>query len=262
MEIGIGDKIRQLRKKNRMTQEQLADMVGISFQAISKWENNIALPDITMLPKLARIFGISIDEFFSYHQEEIQKNIQSYVDAAYRVRETDPEQGKQILEEGLREYPENDILLCNLLYCLNYQENPDETILVAGKVIDKTELADLRYDALRFLAYAYKAKGDEKSAMAALDRIPELPFSKLSEMAFVLSGKPRYEAASKQKWVAFETLLQMMSKLSESYEEEGNCEAAIEELKCALGFLHVVRDPYFDNYEQFFRNQLERLKEK
>ena len=48
--MNIGNKIRELRKQRGITQEQLAESIGISFQAVSKWENNIALPDITLVP--------------------------------------------------------------------------------------------------------------------------------------------------------------------------------------------------------------------
>ena len=55
----IGENIRALRKARGFTQEQLADMLGISFQAVSKWENNASMPDISLLPAIAK----SIDEF-------------------------------------------------------------------------------------------------------------------------------------------------------------------------------------------------------
>ena len=62
--MNIGNKIRELRKQRGITQEQLAESIGISFQAVSKWENNIALPDITLVPVLASYFGVSMDELF------------------------------------------------------------------------------------------------------------------------------------------------------------------------------------------------------
>ena len=77
MQMQIGERIKELRKERRMTQEQLADMVGISFQAVSKWENNLALPDITLVPVLARIFSVSTDELFSFNRAEIQAEIES-----------------------------------------------------------------------------------------------------------------------------------------------------------------------------------------
>ena len=61
----IGENIRALRKARGFTQEQLADMLGISFQAVSKWENNASTPDISLLPVIAKELGTSIDQLFS-----------------------------------------------------------------------------------------------------------------------------------------------------------------------------------------------------
>ena len=61
----IGENIRALRKARGFTQEQLADMLGISFQAVSKWENNANTPDISLLPMIAKALGTSIDQLFS-----------------------------------------------------------------------------------------------------------------------------------------------------------------------------------------------------
>lgn len=52
MKLSIGNKIRALRRERGITQEQLAASIGITFQAVSKWENDIALPDITLVPAL------------------------------------------------------------------------------------------------------------------------------------------------------------------------------------------------------------------
>lgn len=58
----VGKRISVLRKKVNMTQMELADRVGISFQAVSNWERGNSMPDISKLPELAEIFGISVDE--------------------------------------------------------------------------------------------------------------------------------------------------------------------------------------------------------
>ena len=60
----LGARILALRKAASMTQEQLAERLGVTFQAVSKWENDIACPDVLLLPALADTFGISIDELF------------------------------------------------------------------------------------------------------------------------------------------------------------------------------------------------------
>ena len=59
--MNIGNKIRELRKQRGITQEQLAESLGISFQAVSKWERGETLPDISLLPTLADILETTID---------------------------------------------------------------------------------------------------------------------------------------------------------------------------------------------------------
>ena len=62
----IGTNIKRLRQNKGATQEQLGEVLGISSQAVSKWENGSALPDIMILPRIADYFGISIDELMGY----------------------------------------------------------------------------------------------------------------------------------------------------------------------------------------------------
>jgi orotate phosphoribosyltransferase len=62
----IGNNIKRIRQNKGMTQEQVGEVIGVSGQAVSKWENGSALPDIQILPKLAEYFGISIDELMGY----------------------------------------------------------------------------------------------------------------------------------------------------------------------------------------------------
>ena len=143
---------------------------------------------------------------------------------------------------------------------MDYSVKPDETITIAGKLIEKTIQSDVKYDALRFLAYAYKAKGDLESAEAAIEQIPEIYFTKLTEKAYLLSGKAKFEAAEKQKWISFENLLQMMWKLAEYYEENGETDKAIAETQKALNLISIIGNTQFDTYVKFFSKQIERLK--
>lgn len=60
--MNLGNKISEKRKAKGMTQEELATGLGVSPQAVSKWENNLSCPDISLLPAIARIFGTSVDD--------------------------------------------------------------------------------------------------------------------------------------------------------------------------------------------------------
>lgn len=258
--MNIGNKIKELRKERGITQEELANNIGISSQAISKWENGIALPDITLTPTLASYFGVSMDELFGFSLQQIEAEIKKITDNAYKFRESDPQKSRSILEAGLRQYPENDILLNNLLYVLNYNDNPDETIKVANKLIEKTTQSDVKYDALRFLAYAYKAKGELKNAETAIEQIPEIYFTKLTEVAYLLEGRAKFEAAEKQKWISFENLIQMMCKLAECYESDGKIHKSIDEMEKALKLISTIDNTCFNDYIDFFNEQIAKLK--
>lgn len=80
----IGLKISELRKSNNMTQMELADKMNISFQAVSNWERGNSMPDISKLPELAQLFGVTIDEILEEKSEllnaVINDSMEKYLD--------------------------------------------------------------------------------------------------------------------------------------------------------------------------------------
>lgn len=70
MEMTIGKRIAALRREKNLKQDDLAQMLEVSPQAVSKWENDQTCPDISLLPKLAKILGVSVDELLSGKQEQ------------------------------------------------------------------------------------------------------------------------------------------------------------------------------------------------
>lgn len=75
MKLSLGENIRRLRRKRDMTQEQLADALAVSFQAVSRWENGTTYPDIELLPVIAEFFSVSTDELLGI--PEAEKNRQA-----------------------------------------------------------------------------------------------------------------------------------------------------------------------------------------
>ena len=78
--MNIGNKIKQLRLKSGLTQEQLAAKLGISAQSVSKWETEVTMPDISMLPLLSNEFGVTIDELFDLSVEQKLSRIERRLD--------------------------------------------------------------------------------------------------------------------------------------------------------------------------------------
>ena len=66
----LGQKISELRKKQKMTQDELAEKMNVSAQAVSKWENDLSIPDITVLIELSEFFGVSLDSLLKNKEPE------------------------------------------------------------------------------------------------------------------------------------------------------------------------------------------------
>ena len=86
MKPNIGENIKKLRNEKQVTQEQLAEYLSISYQAVSKWENNVTTPDIFLLPKIAEYFEVPIDELFKVNAN--YKNRAARLFSIYSYRST------------------------------------------------------------------------------------------------------------------------------------------------------------------------------
>ena len=75
MNIYFGENLRNLRRGRNLTQENLADVFGVSFQTVSKWERGDSYPDITMLPEIADFFKVTTDELLGVNRAEKEKEI-------------------------------------------------------------------------------------------------------------------------------------------------------------------------------------------
>lgn len=119
MQLGLGQKIRELRRRDGRTQEALAEAIGVTSQAVSRWEANGGYPDMEMIPAIANYFGISIDELFGYENDREKKilaiiqKVEEY-DIKHKVDGNWVEDCLSILRDGLAEFPNNERLLISL----------------------------------------------------------------------------------------------------------------------------------------------------
>lgn len=73
--MGIGKNIYEFRRQKKLTQSQLAEKLGVTEQSVSKWENDICAPDVSLFPALAKLFGVSIDRIFGFHLDTYDKDV-------------------------------------------------------------------------------------------------------------------------------------------------------------------------------------------
>lgn len=106
--IKLGEKIKSLRKQKNISQEVFANYLGVSFQAVSKWENGNTMPDVTIIPAIASFFGVSTDELFDFNLFETEKHVEAICAESWRYRNSDVAKSEEILRKGLQRFPGND----------------------------------------------------------------------------------------------------------------------------------------------------------
>lgn len=84
MKLTIGENIRSFRKKNDLTQETLAERLGVSYQSISRWENGANYPDLEMLPAIADALAVTIDELLEMPDRRKEEQAEKAFDALHR----------------------------------------------------------------------------------------------------------------------------------------------------------------------------------
>ena len=120
MATTMGQIIKKLRKERGFTQEELAERIGVTYQAVSKWENNLGMPDISQIVPLASVFDVSTDVLFGIDRTMESEEALKIVFAADTVKEygclDTYLKAYDILLDDLKKYPNNLIIMNN---CLN-----------------------------------------------------------------------------------------------------------------------------------------------
>ena len=190
--------IRSLRMERGWTQEELGERVGVSAQAVSKWETGQSLPDISQVPLLAKAFGVTTDLLFGLGEESEPDFPQ------FDSRCTDPEEAWQQWREmgrKLEEGPENDALaslylfqgyrLCypdSLVYHPEHaKEARDELLAFADKSAKRTKQRDHTgdYSLASLLTNLNALAGNEEKALGQIKGAPEWP----QELAWIRRGE-------------------------------------------------------------------------
>ena len=234
--MNLGEKIKSLRKKRGVSQEYLAERLGISFQAVSKWETGTTLPDVALIPAIASFFGVSTDELFDFDVYGIGKKVEAVVD-----------EWKRYLD-ALKTYPGNEVLLNCLLSSLPLPERAEDAIEIGRQLAANAEDDAVRIDAYCLTAEAYRAIGEKTMCREYVDKIPETYNSCLYVKALLLDGEDSFEAAVKEKCLCYEHLVRMLTILADRYVEKGEKDNAIKSLETIKKLAEAFRDDPATDY--------------
>ena len=223
----VGENIRRLRHAKHVSQEKLAEMLNVSFQAVSKWENGISLPDVALFPAIAEYFGVSTDELFGIDRMQREERIATIFKEAAQCRDAEPARAEAILREALRRWPGDEILLNNLLYTIRAPERRGEVVDLCRLLVENcVRYDDVRLDAWRIMAETYHDMGEYALARQALEHIPEIYFTRLELEAELLQGEDALIAARKQRNLSAELMIRMLRREGALSREMGDERAA------------------------------------
>ena len=183
MNINIGENIRNLRRQKDITQEELSEHLGISFQSISKWERGDGLPDITMLPDLADFFDVTIDDLIGADRMSGGYFSDVYKQAHGLEIKGDYDKAIELLRDTLKKYPNHYDMTAKLSSMLLFlDENSEEGKFLAKKAItlcerdlsDSNKSEKHRVSARAMLCFLYENIGDHQKAIDLASKLPHV----------------------------------------------------------------------------------------
>ena len=201
----MGQTIRRLRMEQNLTQETLAELLGVTSQAVSKWENDVGLPDIAQIVPLAGVFGVTTDVLFGLDPTTAETEVQTIL-RDVRSMEVYGDVDSYLaaydhLAAGLRRYPGNLTLLTESIALGESLSLPENGWLYAGErsadiaadtirrarlVIAYTKNTNDAFRARQILIHQLVAAGRYTEAMEEAEKYPErTDFTANSHKAFI-----------------------------------------------------------------------------
>ena len=166
MKLKIGERIKVLRRERDMTQEELAEQLGVTYQSVSRWETCTCYPDLELLPVIAGTFGVTVDHLMGLDTEAEQKVVAIYM-----------------------EYPNNYTLLNKLMYALfvagdetgnipdwqeNIQKYDDEIVSLGERIMKYCPDQNIRLEATARLAFHHCELGRKAQGRAIFESLPPM----------------------------------------------------------------------------------------
>lgn len=195
----IGTIIRNLRRQRDMTQEQLAEYLGITSRAVSQWECGRTAPDIAQLPVLANIFEVSADVLLGINTGEKEKEIQAVIrEAQALAARGHNEEASALLRPKLKEYPDSCRLMRALLDCLFNErltleddarkEMTQEMIRLGEKILETCTEEEIRHATVQTLCIIYPETGETERPLALAEKMPGAYHDRDSLLRYIYTG--------------------------------------------------------------------------
>ncbi len=263
----IGQRIKLLRKKNDLTQERLAEYLGVTDKAVSKWECGMTMPDLALILPLARILHVSADELLGGKPEEMDAKRLEYDEHCANDMKYDIRENYRIAQQAVKDYPNDYKYLVflahaesSMAYAPECKQDPEaryseEMMQRALKhyelVIEECKDGPIREEAIWNIMICYKTIGDHDKALEYANMFPERSrFTKNHALDVCLQGEKQVQH---KKWTVHSRLHDLCIALSRIYHFAEKKEPyVIAALDAEEAILKVMFPD--ENYHDFHKN--------
>jgi len=260
----IGKTIYRLRKEMNLTQEELADRINVTSQAISKWESGSGLPNLSQIIPLANVFGVSTDVLFGTFETNDENAVQSIIDEAHSYIKPlatcdNVNQAYRSFKDGISRFPRNTRLL---LFCMEigvaiaYPENHiydkengpkiyEECTAYAETIINYSKSVDEIMRARMIMVLLHSAYGNFAAARKHAEGFPWRSDMTVHEMNSIISHFEK-DYSEEENHIKLDGFLQFRSRmictirLAQCYEVQGKYEDAVQVYEKVLEDIDIL----------------------
>ncbi len=270
--LKIGKKIRLLRKNNDITQDKLAAYLGVTPQAVSRWESEICYPDIETLPQIADFFGVGMDELLCYDSIQKESRIREYLERSTALFENEKlGECLALLREAYAEIPssfEIQLELAKTLSAISAEGKPRkndliEAVSLCNHILDYCTDDELRDETKKTLCDIYSHQLDnDKMALDIAEKLHSMDYSKEIVKATVLTGEIAFNQAQNNIMEFADNMWWHMYNIAcvpDISEDRYTVDQKIEIMERGVAILEVVFDGNYLYYNDRLANSFRQL---
>jgi len=264
----IGTNIKKLRRERNITQEQLAEFLNVSAQAVSRWETETALPDIAQLPALASIFNVSSDTLLGIDVDTKEARIDAIAHDAWENYGAKglTQEALGIIRNALKEYPDSYKLMRDHMVYIGMTAPPKfspdtdvtpgtpaspehlaalrECVGIGEKILAGCTDDSIRFRALEYMPSMYATLGEQERALELANSFSD--YDKGEILSNVYRGDEQYRHWQKQIYRMCERLTSRISILPyitlDNKQNPYDCKEAIGIVQKAIDICNVLCD--------------------
>jgi transcriptional regulator with XRE-family HTH domain len=203
----INEQIKKFRKAAGLTQEQIANYLGVSTPAVNKWEKGTTFPDVTLLPGLARLLNTDLNTLFSFHETLTDVEIEAFSRELIMLSQESPDKAFEMAVQKIQGYPKSDALListanilnaCLVLSPMKTEKKQEYEVLVRQWLEQAAESSnmEIKNTAISILLGKAMEAKDYDQASVLLEQLPKQQFDKTPYEANILIHQGKLDEAA------------------------------------------------------------------